>query len=47
MTFGSDFPAIPRPVAAQLGGLAALGLGEAWLRGVLWHNGLRLFGRSA
>jgi uncharacterized protein len=44
IAFGSDFPTIPQPVASQLGGLVALGLGEDWLRGVLWHNGLRLFG---
>jgi uncharacterized protein len=42
--FGSDFPTIPRPVSAQLWGLAALGLGEAWLRAVLWDNGTRLLG---
>ena len=42
--FGSDFPTIPRPVSSQLAGLAALGLGDAWLRGVLWDNGARLLG---
>jgi predicted TIM-barrel fold metal-dependent hydrolase len=44
IVFGSDFPTIPRPFAAQVSGLAELGLGDSWLRGVLWHNGLRLFG---
>ncbi|HZD68400.1 MAG TPA: amidohydrolase family protein [Actinomycetes bacterium] len=44
VVFGSDFPTIPRPVAAQLAGLAALGLGDDWLRAVLWHNGARLLG---
>jgi uncharacterized protein len=44
IAFGSDFPTIPQAVAAQLSGLAALGLGDAWLRGVLWDNGVRLFG---
>ncbi len=44
IVFGSDFPTIPHQFAAQVSGLAALGLGEDWLRQVLWHNGLRLFG---
>jgi uncharacterized protein len=44
IVFGSDFPTVPHAVAAQLSGLAALGLGDAWLRGVLWDNGMRLFG---
>jgi uncharacterized protein len=44
IVFGSDFPAIPHAFAAQLSGLVALGLGDEWLRKVLWHNGLRLFG---
>jgi uncharacterized protein len=42
--FGSDFPSVSWPFADQLGGLAALGLGEDWLRAVLWHNGARLLG---
>jgi predicted TIM-barrel fold metal-dependent hydrolase len=42
--FGSDFPSVPWPFAAQIGGLAALGLGEDWLRAVLWGNGARLLG---
>ncbi|MGY1744033.1 amidohydrolase family protein [Blastococcus sp. SYSU D00695] len=40
---GSDFPAIPYPYAHQLAALHRLGLGEEWLRAVLWHNGARLF----
>jgi uncharacterized protein len=44
VVFGSDFPTIPHPFAAQVSGLAALGLGDDWLRDVLWHNGTRLFG---
>ncbi|MEV7428354.1 amidohydrolase family protein [Nocardioides sp. NPDC092400] len=41
---GSDFPTIPYPYRHQLDGLAALDLGEDWLRDVCWHNGVRLFG---
>ena len=44
IVFGSDFPTIPHQFAAQVSGLAALGLGDDWLRKVLWDNGLRLFG---
>jgi len=44
IVFGSDFPTIPHQVAAQVSGLAALGLGDDWMRAVLWHNGKRLFG---
>jgi predicted TIM-barrel fold metal-dependent hydrolase len=40
---GSDFPSIPYPYAHQLAALHRLGLGEDWLRAVLWHNGARLF----
>jgi uncharacterized protein len=43
IVFGSDFPTIPHRYAAQVSGLATLGLGDDWLRSVLWHNGLRLF----
>jgi hypothetical protein len=41
---GSDFPAIPYAYAQQLAALHGLGLGEEWLRAVLWGNGARLFG---
>lgn len=44
IVFGSDFPTIPHQFAAQVSGLAALGLGDDWLRAVLWDNGARLFG---
>lgn len=44
VVFGSDFPTIPHAFAAQLSGLADVGLSDDWLRGVLWHNGVRLFG---
>jgi uncharacterized protein len=47
VVFGSDFPTIPHAFAAQVSGLASLGLGDDWLRGVLWHNGVRLFGLKA
>jgi hypothetical protein len=39
---GSDFPNIPYPYAHQLEALERLGLGDAWLADVLWHNGSRL-----
>jgi uncharacterized protein len=44
VVLGSDFPAIPYPYAHQLAALHRLGLGEQWLRAVLWENGARLFG---
>lgn len=44
IVFGSDFPTIPHAFAAQVSGLATLGLGDDFLRRVLWHNGVRLFG---
>lgn len=40
---GTDFPNIPYAYADQLTALVDLGLGEDWLRGVLWHNMVRLF----
>jgi hypothetical protein len=43
VVFGSDFPTIPHPFAAQVAGLVALGMGDEWLRNILWHNGRRLF----
>lgn len=43
IVFGSDFPTIPHAFAAQVSGLASLGLGDEWLRNVLWGNGVRLF----
>jgi predicted TIM-barrel fold metal-dependent hydrolase len=44
---GTDFPSIPYPYAHQLEALHRLGLGEDWLRAVLWENGARLFGIEA
>ena len=44
---GSDLPTIPYPYLHQLESLAALDLGEHWLRAVCWDNGVRLFGSSA
>lgn len=47
VVLGSDFPNIPYPYAEQLSALARLGLGDDWMRAVLWHNGARLLGLSA
>ncbi|WP_460627984.1 amidohydrolase family protein [Intrasporangium mesophilum] len=44
VVLGSDFPSIPYPYAHQLEALARLGLGDDWMRAVLWHNGARLLG---
>jgi predicted TIM-barrel fold metal-dependent hydrolase len=41
---GSDFPTIPDPYVHQLDSLAALDLGDDWLRAVCWDNGARIFG---
>ncbi|MCF3125713.1 amidohydrolase [Streptomyces arenae] len=41
---GSDFPNIPYAYVHQLDALERLGLGDAWLRGVLHGNAARLFG---
>lgn len=41
---GSDFPNIPYPYADQISGLAGLGLGDEWMRSVLWGNGARVLG---
>jgi len=47
--FGSDLPSVAWPFAGQLDGLAALrlGLGDEWLRSVLWRDGARLLGLDA
>jgi predicted TIM-barrel fold metal-dependent hydrolase len=42
--FGTDFPNIPYDYAHQVEVLQRLDLGEAWLRDVLWNNGVHLFG---
>lgn len=44
VVLGTDFPNIPHPYVHQLEALVGLGLGEEWLRAVLWHNGARLVG---
>lgn len=44
VVFGSDFPTLPFAYGDQLGSLAALGLGDDWLRAVCWGNGARLLG---
>ncbi|MBW5425390.1 amidohydrolase family protein, partial [Streptomyces sp. BG9H] len=41
---GSDFPNIPYAYVHQLEALERLGLGDEWMRGVLYGNGARLFG---
>ena len=46
VVLGSDFPSIPYPYAHQLEALERLGLGDDWLRAVLWHNGQRLLTRG-
>ncbi|WP_281425958.1 amidohydrolase family protein [Polymorphospora rubra] len=42
VALGSDFPNIPYPYAHQIAALARLGLGDDWMRDVLWHTGARL-----
>lgn len=42
VVLGTDFPNIPHTYAHQLQALTRLGLGEDWLRAVLWENGTRL-----
>lgn len=44
VVLGSDFPNIPYAYARQLEGLTELGLGDEWMRSVLWRNGARLLG---
>lgn len=47
VVLGSDYPNIPYPYAHQLAALARLGLGDDWMRDVLWHNGARLLSIAA
>jgi predicted TIM-barrel fold metal-dependent hydrolase len=42
VVLGTDFPNTPYPYAHQLEALARLGLGDDWLRAVLYDNGARL-----
>ena len=44
IVLGSDFPNIPYPYAHQIAALHRFGLGDDWMRKVLWHNGARLLG---
>ena len=44
VVLGTDFPNIPYPYAHQIEALHRLGLGDDWMRKVLWHNGARLSG---
>src|SRR5690606_5432967 len=46
VVFGSDFPNIPYPYAHQVEALDRLGLGDDWMRAVLWHNGAELLGAA-
>ncbi|MDT0201832.1 amidohydrolase family protein [Nocardioides sp. AE5] len=41
---GSDFPNIPYDYPHQIEAIEALGLGDDWLRRVLWQNAADLFG---
>lgn len=43
---GTDFPNIPHPYSHQVESLVRLGLGDEWLRGVLYENAARLFSVS-
>jgi hypothetical protein len=43
LLLGSDFPNIPYQYALQLSSLANLGLGDDWLRAVLYENAKHLF----
>jgi predicted TIM-barrel fold metal-dependent hydrolase len=47
VVLGSDFPNIPYAYAHQLQALDRLGLGDDWLRAVLWQNGARLMRLSS
>lgn len=42
VVLGSDFPNIPYPYMHQIQALHRWGLGDEWMRKVLWHNGARL-----
>ena len=41
--FGSDFPNIPYPYAEAIDALVRLGLGDEWLRAVLWESASEIF----
>ncbi|MEV4899811.1 amidohydrolase family protein [Citricoccus sp. NPDC055426] len=44
VVLGTDFPNIPYPYAHQIEVLAGWGLGDDWMRKVLWENPRRLLG---
>lgn len=44
VVLGTDFPNIPYPYAHQIQVLAGWGLGDEWMRQVLWENPRRLVG---
>ncbi len=44
IVLGTDFPNTPHPYHHQLDGLVRLGLGDAWLRAVMYGNAARLLG---
>ena len=46
VVFGADFPNIPHAYAHQLEVLVRLGLGDDWLRDVVWRNPARLLERA-
>src|SRR6185312_9314992 len=42
--FTEQMAPMPAGYRTRLDALAGLDLGDAWLRGVCWHNGIRLLG---
>ncbi|MGW9550829.1 amidohydrolase family protein [Citricoccus zhacaiensis] len=44
VVFGSDFPSIPYPYSHQIEALVGWGLGDEWMRNVLWNTPRRLLG---
>ncbi|NUL47267.1 amidohydrolase [Cellulosimicrobium funkei] len=44
VVFGSDFPSIPYPYSHQIEALSGWGLGDEWMRNVLWNTPRRLLG---
>lgn len=47
VVWGSDFPTLPFAYREQLDALAGLGLGDDWLRDVVWNNAAELLGRES
>ena len=46
VVFGADFPHIPHDYAHQIEVLVRLGLGDDWLRSIVWDNPRRLLRRA-